>query len=971
MGIDGQSSSEVAGDYGNNGHPFRVGSLPGDFSDSPPDIPETEDEIDEEFSLDRFLYTRDHNFFTSSIVEAKEACFDLINSSKNANFWWDLLQDVEAEIEYNDEGSWDEIMRTIYPLIHDILKSRHQGIAFIRDDEVKIAEFIHRYAIDSFLESSRDEAERSERMENLLGTTQSIFLEGHQHASQLQDNQAFVDYQTGYESYLSVLAACKNPEEIKNSALALFEVSSGVDWEAEKTGQSIIGSMAQYRMEKGDYLYDDEYQSTNAYTETAQIALAALIESGIVLNDKETEFLVKKIIDSTEKQYLPHIAEIISKNPDPAIRVLFGILQNQKSHEVERHIALSVLYRIELGRIGISEDGIEYLTRKFDLGEYNNPDYSVQRITSDGKLGVFGDRNELLGFVQLEQADFSGDNNPISKKLREITIDILFTPQVDETPQERQYKLRLVEEFKQNYVSTYRELFPEGNGQVPFHFNNLSLPEQGFVLKFLNNHSEGDPLRKKFFSFIDKFGEDGLKAFRSIEFNPEAGNRLIAMAEKTDIMEMTRLLREYSATYQLADAVAKHIGLMLQNQANDLEINLIRENVLKVAQKSLINFKSDEDSFDDVESLTGINNELNIILNLPPTKEGFIDGQVFLNYYLKDNIQPDAGRADYLVADIINGHLRRLYNDESFDLRDYEGKTTDTAQSLDHLLKVLEGGDYSTVIDSGAGGLRVAIPVALAGHKVNGIDISARMVEKGHERMTEFQQMAAQGKEDSYKQEIDQVMAAHNLSYGAEDIAALPNRINIQEGNFSTFDREHYEATFGGQADAAIMMWHTFGFAGDHAGQVKALTNLYDCLRADGLIIIEMPDRNFGQYARMIRKYHAEHPTEPFGAVVDAPSSQPGQVTEQDSANLSPRYFPSKEEIELAFKEAGFVVEDVQTYFVRNADNLVIKENMFVGRKPFDRTSAQKSGQSAEQLPTNNIPVEIKTEENSQIRKAA
>ncbi len=450
--------------------------------------------------LDRALYSPDYATFVAGIVQTKEACFALIDKSQSRDYWWQMVQFIEEEIEFNDEASWDEIMGTIYPMMTGILEHRYNGIAFIRDDEVQIAEFIHRYAIYSYLESSQNDLERSERMENLLGTTQNIFLEGHHNVEQLRGNPAIIDYQAGYESFLSILTACKKPEEVKNAVIALFEVSPGVDWERERNEQTLFGAMAKHQMEKGDYLYDDDYQNINAYTETAQVALSVLIRSGAELSEPEMDLLVNMVINSTEKHYLPQIAELASNNPGMAVKVLLSILQNPKSHEVQRHISLSLLYRIELGRIGISEDGVEYLTRKFDLGEYNNPDYSVLRGSSQGDMLVFDEKGTIKGFFKLEMSDFTGDETTIQKKLQQITIDILFTPQADETPEERQYKLQLVEEFKNNYLSTYKELFPEGNGQIPFHFNGLSLPEQGFVLKFLNSHQEDDPLRQKFFS---------------------------------------------------------------------------------------------------------------------------------------------------------------------------------------------------------------------------------------------------------------------------------------------------------------------------------------------------------------------------------------------------------------------------------------------------------------------------------------
>ncbi len=47
------------------------------------------------------------------------------------------------------------------------------------------------------------------------------------------------------------------------------------------------------------------------------------------------------------------------------------------------------LHRLEFGRIGISSEGVQYLERMYDLGEYNNPNFHVSRLTADGDVGIF------------------------------------------------------------------------------------------------------------------------------------------------------------------------------------------------------------------------------------------------------------------------------------------------------------------------------------------------------------------------------------------------------------------------------------------------------------------------------------------------------------------------------------------------------------------------------------------------------
>lgn len=937
---------------------------------------EEKTEAEDNFSkLDRLLYAPDYNYFSSNIVEAKDECFDLMDQSPNSDFWYGMLQLVEEQIEFNEEEPWDEIMSSIYPLIHDVLRQTYRGMAFMRDNEVRIIEFVHRYAVYSFLESSKDEAKRSDRMEDLLGTTQRIFYSGHREAEQLNDNRAIIDYQTGYESYLSVLTACRNPEEIKNSVFALLEASSGVDWEAEKENQSILGARARYQMEKGDFLFDDDYQSENAYVETVQIALSALIRSGAKLSNEEAIFLLNIAISSTEKHYLPHITELLSSNTEPAIQGLLKIMQNKDAHEVQRHIALSVLYRLELGRIGISDEGVEYLSRKFDLGEHNKSDNSVQRITADGKLGVFDDKDSLLGFFQLESGDFSGNQTIIQKKLQEITIDILFTPQVDESKEERESKMKMIEEFKNNYLDSYRKLFPEGDGQIPFHFNNLSLPEQGFALKFLNQHEEGDPSREKFFNFIEKFGENGFKAFRSIEFDPDAGERLFALESEMSHDQLELLLSEYAKMYQTAEEVAQWIRRALTSIENNdsqdlLETNIIREQILRAAQSALINpvpsgvsrriifnhLTANLGGLEGSVRLHLMQSELKKVLNFEPNPDNFTQLEVNWGKYLADsNISGD--KLSLSEQDISN-RLAKLYDNQEFSLRDYEGKTSDTSRSLGALLQAIEDmppqeatgdPDQCLIYDIGAGDGRIAIPLALDGNKVVGIDYSERMVADSKTRPLQFAEAYRRRKTDHLLDSTKKVFGESGREIDDEAVDEMSQNIDIEYGNFFDFDANKFHQNFGErQPDVAIIMWHTLGFAGDLPRMQQVLSNVYNILRPGGRIIIEMPDRNFGGYARAIRDFHQSHPEQPFGVIEDAPSKSADSPTEQNKNLATWRYFPKNSEIEDVLRQAGFDigVSGGESYFVKaeagpNA-KLLVKENMFIAEKPLDQARLQK-----------------------------
>jgi len=105
------------------------------------------------------------------------------------------------------------------------------------------------------------------------------------------------------------------------------------------------------------------------------------------------------------------------------------------------------------------------------------------------------------------------------------------------------------------------------------------------------------------------------------------------------------------------------------------------------------------------------------------------------------------------------------------------------------------------------------------------------------------------------------------------------------------------------------------------------------------VIMIEIPDRNFGLYSQAIRQF--EEKTEgkyPFGTVVDAPATH-GGASDQESEISAPRYFPGTKELYDLLAEVGFGNAYNETYFVRTqtADGKtgLIKEDLFVAEKEF------------------------------------
>lgn len=689
-----------------------------------------------------------------------------------------------------------------------------------------------------------------------------------------------------------------------------------------------------------------------------EIIIQQLInEIGRIGSEKDIDFLIHFWDKNRHPAYGPDMAKALSNLGAPRSAEL--ILDSlKKASEPDKRRLLSLLYRLELGMIGVSEAGLEYLGRRFDLGDFNDRSNGAYRITRDGEVGIFDSNHRLSGYVQLESGDFGGTDESIRKQVLNITYDMLFIPRPDETAGERDMRERILDEFKSNYFDTYLSLFSE---QTNLRFNDLSFPEQGWVLTFLGRADNEE--KRRFFEFVGRYGENGFYAFRSMEFDLLTGGQVLNLDRELGPERTAQLLGEYRETYRLANELANHIATMLQIQDNALEVDIIRQNILATAQGYLINPSFIENSTENKVAITQLgllNHELRQCLSLQSDIDGFIDGQFILGRFLRDNISGFGRDCDdsLLAPAVISRSLERLYNNPDFNLRDYEGKTTDQSISLEKVLSGIDGsplgliakasGERLTLYDIGAGEGRMAIPLSLLGYDVVGIDISSRMISQIPERIERVNKAIQGNAEDLAVTAINNV--ATKMRKGAE-AQVRPNSVDIRQGNFFEFTGDDFRQSFGERADCAIIMWHTLGFAGSPESMAQVLQNAYESLKPGAVIMIEMPDRNFGGYARAIREYYGNHPDQPFGAIVDAPS-RGKSPTENNEAISSSRYFPSDIEIISALEASGFSFERVETYFVRTEDRkgLAIKENLFIASKPMDLATSGKLLESLQQL---------------------
>lgn len=381
--------------------------------------------------------------------------------------------------------------------------------------------------------------------------------------------------------------------EEKHSVAEPEKITVGMDeegmWEEKITGRghhSIIYEtdhrenafqMPEYReFSDGEWL-EEEPADQYGYEKIIQ---SAIQELGRVASKEDISAIMNFWDVNRDPAYGPAIAQTIS-SLGAAEGVAQILAKLPEAKEVDKRRLVSLLFRLELGRVGISEQGLEYLGRKFDLGEHNSPDYFAHRLTPDGKVGIFDEERRLEGIVQLESGDFQGGDGKenIQKIVLNITAEMLFTPNPDETSEEQALRQQIVQEFKEKYFDTYLGLFSE---KSDLRFNNLGLFEQGWVLQYLAQVDEAS--KETFFQFIAQYGEEGFKAFRSMEFGQEMAQAVLGIAEKTDDKTARIIYSKYAEIVAATEKVRGFITTGFNND-HDFSPEIVDQVVLQLLQK--------------------------------------------------------------------------------------------------------------------------------------------------------------------------------------------------------------------------------------------------------------------------------------------------------------------------------------------------------------------------------------------------
>jgi hypothetical protein len=258
--------------------------------------------------------------------------------------------------------------------------------------------------------------------------------------------------------------------------------------------------------------------------------------------------------------------------------------------ETQKRNALWLLYRLEIGQVGVSEEGVRYLQKVYDIGEFNSPNYYVERITSGGEVGIFNRAdNSFQKHFKLEGLD--SEQKRIQAQLLDITYATLFGPHAKESSEERVERERLLEEFKQKYFEFFHSDFFKA---LPVKFNDLTFQEQGQFLKLYegSNDAEKEVLK----AFCKKYGLNGFRTFLSLDYaDSEQAKRILNIGERLPAETASLIFTRYAAVVDTAWGVEEKLFSRFRSESKK-SAGKIYEHLMKKGKDLLAEIAATTDS---------------------------------------------------------------------------------------------------------------------------------------------------------------------------------------------------------------------------------------------------------------------------------------------------------------------------------------------------------------------------------------
>lgn len=297
-------------------------------------------------------------------------------------------------------------------------------------------------------------------------------------------------------------------------------------------------------------------------------------------SEENIKMVIEVLRDNLPKMFenFEGLFVFFNKNPEVSSRELLKMRQEDQ-YPPHKLFLTALIYRLEFGQMDISEEGLEYLGKRLDLGEFNSDNYFAHRGTGDGKIFIFGqDDKELKSYVDFATVDNDEPKEDTLKvEMLSFTYDVLFVPKSDETAEDREQKMKFVEEFKEKYFKVYLE---ELAGKVGINLNNFGIREQAWFLWYFESCDKNRQARVV--DFLKKYGESGFGVFVLQEMDHQAGEKILAIGEKGDEEEVKKIFADVESIIRLSSITEKEIERMFfkDNPSGVVKKDKITEDIL-------------------------------------------------------------------------------------------------------------------------------------------------------------------------------------------------------------------------------------------------------------------------------------------------------------------------------------------------------------------------------------------------------
>jgi len=268
------------------------------------------------------------------------------------------------------------------------------------------------------------------------------------------------------------------------------------------------------------------------------LLLAGEIKDGNLPPEETVEFSLS-FVDKYPHGSLRTFSDAMeSMGVENSVPILLSHLSDE--NEQSRRFVAEILFRLELGKVGVSEKGVEYLGKLYDLAKFNDLDLFVRRINNSGLLAILNQKGSIEGVFDL---DLESIEEIIKPEVRQLTSRDIFLPRADETEEQKKQREEYLKLFVDNYESIFNDDFFKGTN---IRLNSLDLHEQGwFILYYLELSKKGDQEAiDRLKSFVAEYDDDGLKSFLTLEYGGSgqeildfAGNKDLTKEEKLSIFK--------------------------------------------------------------------------------------------------------------------------------------------------------------------------------------------------------------------------------------------------------------------------------------------------------------------------------------------------------------------------------------------------------------------------------------------------